>query len=58
MSSRIEGGIYMISETENIQKFNFYKKSIEDSFDNFDLIIDISAFLPNKKSYYYIIKKN
>lgn len=58
MSSRIKKCVYMISETENIQKINFYKKSIEDSFDNYDLIIDISSFIPDKKSYYYIIKKD
>ena len=56
MSNMIEGGVYMISETNDIRKFNFYKKSIEDSFTNFDLIVDISCFIPDKKSYYYIIK--
>jgi len=56
MSDRIKDCIYMISETDNIKKFIFYKKSIEDSFNNFDLIIDVSKFLPDKKSYYYIIK--
>lgn len=55
-SSNIKNCIYMISETEDIRKFNFYKKSIEDSFDNFELIIDVSKFLPGKKSHYYIIK--
>jgi len=56
MSDRIKKCIYMISETDDIRKFNFYKKSIEDSFDNFELTIDISKFLPGKKSYYYKIK--
>ena len=56
MKNRIEGGIYMISETKNMKKFNFYKTSIEDSFDNFELTIDVSKFLPGKKSYYYNIK--
>jgi len=55
-NDHINNCIYMISETEDSRKFDFYKKSIEDSFNNFDLIIDVSAFLPNKKSYYYRIK--
>ena len=56
MSNMIEGGIYMISETDDERKFHFYKKSIEDSFDNFEVVADVSKFLPGKKSYYYKIK--
>jgi dephospho-CoA kinase len=57
MKNRKECGIYMISETNNTKKFHFYKKSIEDSFDNFELTVDVSKFLPGKKSYYYKIEK-
>ena len=56
MNNQIKNCIYMISETDDIRKFNFYKKSIEDSFNNYDLVVDISSFIPDKKSYYYIIK--
>jgi len=56
MNDHIENCIYMISETDNEKKFNFYIKSIEESFsDNYKLIIDESEFATNKKSYYYII---
>jgi hypothetical protein len=57
MNDRIKDCIYMISETDDERKFHFYKKSIEDSFDNFELTIDVSKFLPGKKSYYYKIEK-
>jgi hypothetical protein len=61
MRHHIENCIYMISETDDERKFNFYIKSIEDSFkkyEDYNLIIDESIFLPGKKSYYYIIKNN
>lgn len=57
MSEGIKDCIYMISETDNIRKFNIYKQTIEDSFNNYELVIDISKFMPDRKSYYYIIGK-
>jgi hypothetical protein len=58
MSGRIKNCIYMISETEDKKKFDFYIKSIEDSFNNYELIIDESIFLPGKKSYYFKMNQN
>jgi hypothetical protein len=49
--------VLSISETDNPQKINFYKKSIEDSFkDKYELLIGESKFFPGINTYYYIIK--
>jgi len=49
--------VLAISETDNPQKINFYKKSIEDSFkDKYELLIGESKFFPGINTYYYIIK--
>ena len=56
MSNRIDNCIYMISETNNIRKFSIYKQTIEDSFDNYELYVDVSKFMPDRKSYYYILQ--
>ena len=46
--------IYMIGETDNIQKIDFYKKSIESSFKNYKLSRDYSQYY-SKLCYYYEI---
>lgn len=56
MKHHITDCIYIISETDDYRKFNFYKQSIEDSFNNYDLIVDESKFFPKRKTYYYIMK--
>jgi hypothetical protein len=57
MVDHLENPIYMLSSTNNIKKMKFYLKSIEDSFDKYELLIDESS-LNNKKAYYYIIKND
>ena len=55
--NHITNPILVISETDNPQKINFYKKSIEDSFpDKYELLIGESKFFPGVNTYYYIIK--
>jgi len=55
--NRLDNPIYMISNTDNPKKINFYIKSIEDSFkDKYELFVGKSS-LNNKQSYYFKIKK-
>lgn len=56
MSKKINNCVYMISETDDKRKVDFYIKSIKDSFNNYELIIDESVYFPNRKSYYFKIK--
>lgn len=56
MSKKFKNPIFLISDTDDYRKIKFYKKSIEDSFDNYDMIIGKSDFFPNGNTYYYIIK--
>jgi len=55
--SHIENPIYMVSDTNNLKKIKFYKKSIEDSFkEKYELFVGKSSHT-DKKSYYFKIKK-
>jgi hypothetical protein len=49
MKNHIKNCTYMISETDDYRKFNFYKQSIEESFtNNYQLIVEESLFFPNR----------
>jgi len=45
--------IYLIGESEDIRKTNWYRNLIKDSFDNIKEIEDISSFTNGKRAYYY-----
>lgn len=53
MYKRIPNCIYMIAETDRLEKIHYYKQSIEDSFKQFTRIEGYSPFFPNQKVYYY-----
>lgn len=56
IANHITDPIYILTETMNLQKINFYKKSIEDSFKGkYELLIGKSIFFDGL-TYYYIIK--
>lgn len=52
---KIENAIYVIGETDNIQKINFYRDLIESSFDNVKEYIGKSFINLNRNVYYYEI---
>lgn len=45
--------IYMIGETEDKRKINWYRKPIKDTFDNIKETISESSFTNGLGSYYY-----
>lgn len=58
MIDDLDNPIYVLSDTNNSKKINFYKKTIEDSFHSkYELKIGKSIFFPDENTYYYVIKK-
>jgi hypothetical protein len=50
------GCIYLIGETEDKRKINWYSNLIKDSFDDFIETVDVSSFTNGLDAYYYEIK--
>jgi len=51
-----EDCIYLVGETEDKRKINWYRNLIQDSFDDIKETEDVSSFTNGMKAYYYEIK--